>query len=84
MKKINDTQRLQVLDLITELELGISEFALEKDFMVTDALAQIININNPDFDLIFVEAHASPKPTTYWSESLKTWILKRPQNLQER
>jgi predicted nucleotidyltransferase component of viral defense system len=53
MKKISDTQRLQVLDLITELELGISEFALEKDFMVTDALAQIVNINNPDFDLIF-------------------------------
>lgn len=53
MKKINDTQRLQVLDAINELGLGISEFALEKDFMVTDALAQIVNINNPDFDLIF-------------------------------
>jgi len=53
MKKINDTQRLQVLDAINELGLGISEFALEKDFMVTDALAQIVSINNPDFDLIF-------------------------------
>ena len=53
MKKINDTQRLQVLDAINELGLGISEFALEKDFMVTDALTQIIKINNPDFDLIF-------------------------------
>jgi predicted nucleotidyltransferase component of viral defense system len=53
MKKINDTQKLQVLDLIAELELGISEFALEKDFMVTDALAAIANINNPDFELIF-------------------------------
>jgi predicted nucleotidyltransferase component of viral defense system len=53
MKRINDTQRLQVLDVINELELGISEFALEKDFMVTDALAAIANINNPDFDLIF-------------------------------
>ena len=30
MKKINDTQRLQVLDAINELGLGISEFALEK------------------------------------------------------
>jgi predicted nucleotidyltransferase component of viral defense system len=53
MKRINDTQRLQVLDVINELELGISEFALEKDFMVTDALAAIANINNPDFDLVF-------------------------------
>lgn len=53
MKRINETQRLQVLDVITELDLGISEFALEKDFMVTDALAAIAGINNPDFDLIF-------------------------------
>jgi len=53
MKRINDAQRLQVLDVINELELGISEFALEKDFMVTDALAAIASINNPDFDLIF-------------------------------
>lgn len=53
MKRINNTQRLQVLDVINELELGISEFALEKDFMVTDALAAIARINNPDFDLVF-------------------------------
>jgi predicted nucleotidyltransferase component of viral defense system len=53
MKRINDTQRLQVLDVINELELGISEFALEKDFMVTDALASLATINNPDFELVF-------------------------------
>jgi len=53
MKRINDTQRLQVLDVINELGLGISEFALEKDFMVTDALASLAAINNPDFELIF-------------------------------
>jgi predicted nucleotidyltransferase component of viral defense system len=53
MKRINDSQRLQVLDVINELELGISEFALEKDFMVTDALAAIASINNLDFDLVF-------------------------------
>ncbi|MBU3557442.1 nucleotidyl transferase AbiEii/AbiGii toxin family protein [Polynucleobacter sp. Ross1-W9] len=53
MKKISDAQKLQVLDLIAELELGISEFALEKDFMVTDALAAIAKISNPDFELIF-------------------------------
>ncbi|QWE24248.1 nucleotidyl transferase AbiEii/AbiGii toxin family protein [Polynucleobacter sp. AP-Elch-400A-B2] len=53
MKRISDTQRLQVLDVINELELGISEFALEKDFIVTDALAGIASINNTDFDLIF-------------------------------
>lgn len=53
MKKVNDIQRLQVLDVINEFELGISEFALEKDYMVTDALASLANINNPDFELIF-------------------------------
>ena len=53
MKKVNDTQRLQVLDVINELGLGISEFALEKDFLVTDALASLANINNPDFELVF-------------------------------
>ena len=53
MKRINDTQRLQVVDVINELGLGISEFALEKDFMVTDALASLAAINNPDFELIF-------------------------------
>jgi len=53
MKRINDTQRLQVLDVINELGLGISEFALEKDFMVTDALDSLATINNPDFELIF-------------------------------
>jgi len=53
MKRVNDTQRLQVLDVINELGLGISEFALEKDFMVTDALASLVNINNSDFELVF-------------------------------
>lgn len=53
MKRINEAQRLQVLDVINELELGISEFALEKDYLVTDALASLATINNPDFELIF-------------------------------
>ncbi|OWF65905.1 hypothetical protein B6A14_09105 [Polynucleobacter hirudinilacicola] len=53
MKKIKDIQRLQVLDVINEFELGISEFALEKDFMVTDALASLASINNLDFELVF-------------------------------
>ncbi|QWD61803.1 nucleotidyl transferase AbiEii/AbiGii toxin family protein [Polynucleobacter sp. MWH-UH25E] len=53
MKKVNDIQRLQVLDVINEFGLGISEFALEKDFMVTDALDSLANINNPDFELVF-------------------------------
>lgn len=53
MKRINEAQKLQVLDVINELDLGISEFALEKDFMVTDALAAIADIKNPDFDLVF-------------------------------
>lgn len=53
MKRINEAQRVQVLDVINELELGISEFALEKDYLVTDALASLATINNPDFELIF-------------------------------
>lgn len=53
MKKINDLQKRQVIDVINELNLGISEFALEKDYMVTDALVAITKINNPDFELVF-------------------------------
>jgi predicted nucleotidyltransferase component of viral defense system len=53
MKKINELQKRQVIDVINELDLGISEFALEKDYMVTDALVAITKINNPDFELVF-------------------------------
>ena len=53
MKRINEAQRLQVLDVINELDLGISEFALEKDYLVTDALVSLAAINNSDFELIF-------------------------------
>ena len=53
MKKINDLQKRQVVDVINELDLGISEFALEKDYLVTDVLVAISKINNPDFELVF-------------------------------
>jgi predicted nucleotidyltransferase component of viral defense system len=53
MKKINDLQKRQVIDVINELDLGISEFALEKDYLVTDVLVAISKINNPDFELVF-------------------------------
>ena len=53
MKKINELQKRQVIDVINELDLGISEFALEKDYMVTDALVAITKINNLDFELVF-------------------------------
>ncbi|TXI12993.1 MAG: nucleotidyl transferase AbiEii/AbiGii toxin family protein [Polynucleobacter sp.] len=53
MKKINELEKLQVIDVINEQDLGISEFALEKDYMVTDALVAISKIKNPDFELVF-------------------------------
>ena len=36
MKKISERQKLLVTDLIAEKGLNISEYALEKDYIVTD------------------------------------------------
>jgi hypothetical protein len=41
MKKVDATFREKISDLILENELSISEFALEKDFIVTDVLQAI-------------------------------------------
>lgn len=41
MKKVDDAFRDKISDLILENELYISEFALEKDFIVTDMLQAI-------------------------------------------
>lgn len=53
MKKVEDAFRDQISDLILENELSISEFALEKDFIVTDVLQAISKINNEKFNLVF-------------------------------
>ncbi|SMC58155.1 hypothetical protein [Polynucleobacter kasalickyi] len=53
MKKVNDSIRDQIADLIVAKDLVISEFALEKDFIVTDVLHAISHINNDQFDIVF-------------------------------
>ena len=53
MKKISERQRLLVIDLIAEEELSISEYALEKDYIVTDALQAIFSLQHPLFDFVF-------------------------------
>lgn len=53
MKKIEDAFRDRISDLIVENGLTISEFALEKDFIVTDVLQAISKINNDTFNLVF-------------------------------
>ena len=53
MKKISERQRLLVIDLIAEEELSISEYALEKDYIVTDALQAIFSLQHPQFDFVF-------------------------------
>lgn len=53
MKKVDGRTRLQIADLIAEQGLRISEFALEKDFMVFDALKSIAAVKHPQFELVF-------------------------------
>ena len=53
MKKISERQRLLVIDLIAEEELSISEYALEKDYIVTDALQAIFSLQHPQFNFVF-------------------------------
>jgi predicted nucleotidyltransferase component of viral defense system len=53
MKKISERQRQLVTDLIAEQDLNISEYALEKDYIVTDALQALFRIEDPQFDFIF-------------------------------
>lgn len=53
MKKISERQRLLVIDLIAEEGLSISEYALEKDYIVTDALQAIFSLQHPQFDFVF-------------------------------
>ncbi len=53
MKKVEDTFWNKISDLILENELSVSEFALEKDFIVTDVLQAISKINHEKFNLVF-------------------------------
>ena len=53
MKKVDESIRDQISDLIVGNGLTISEFALEKDFVVTDVLHAISRIKNTTFDLVF-------------------------------
>lgn len=53
MKKVEVAFRDKISDLILENDLTISEYALEKDFIVTDVLQAISKINNEKFNLVF-------------------------------
>lgn len=53
MKKVEESFRQKISDLIIANALTISEFALEKDFIVTDVLRAISKIKNDKFDLVF-------------------------------
>jgi hypothetical protein len=53
MKKISERQKQLVADLIAEQDLNISEYALEKDYIVTDALQALFKVEDPQFDFIF-------------------------------
>lgn len=53
MKKISERQKLLVTDLIAEKGLNISEYALEKDYIVTDARQALFKLEDPQFDFIF-------------------------------
>jgi predicted nucleotidyltransferase component of viral defense system len=53
MKKVETSFRDKISDLIFENDLTLSEFALEKDFIVTDVLHAISKINNEKFDFVF-------------------------------
>ncbi|EGF32121.1 Inorganic pyrophosphatase/exopolyphosphatase [Oxalobacteraceae bacterium IMCC9480] len=53
MKKVEESCRQNIVDLIIANDLTISEFALEKDFIVTDVLRAISTIKNDKFDLVF-------------------------------
>lgn len=53
MKKISERQRLLVIDLIAEEELSISEYALEKDYIITETLQAVFSLQHPQFDFVF-------------------------------
>lgn len=53
MKRIDILQSEKISDLIVENELLIAEYALEKDFIVTEVLVALSKLKNQNFDLVF-------------------------------
>ncbi len=53
MKKIEILQSQQISDLINEQGLAIAEYALEKDFIVTEVLKALLTVKDENFDLVF-------------------------------
>lgn len=53
MKKLDQGTAERISDLINDLELSISDYALEKDFMVSEALGALASMRSEEFDLIF-------------------------------
>ena len=80
MKKVETAFRDKISDLILENDLTISEFALEKDFIVTDVLHAISKINNEKFNFVFVGVRVYQKPMVFWREFRKMWTSNLFQN----
>ena len=53
MRKIDQYQSQQISDLINENGFAIAEYALEKDFIVTEVLKVVSRLENDDFDCVF-------------------------------
>ena len=53
MKRVNHSLRDQISDLIVASDLRIAEFALEKDFIVTDVLRALSKLKHDKFELVF-------------------------------
>jgi predicted nucleotidyltransferase component of viral defense system len=53
MKKVDEVYQNKITDLIVARDLNISEYALEKDFIVTEVLLAISAIKNDTFNLVF-------------------------------
>ncbi len=53
MKQIDASYKQKIVDLISEQDLTITEYALEKDFIVTDVLKAIASLNPTHYDLVF-------------------------------
>lgn len=53
MKQIDASYKQKIVDLISEQDLTITEYALEKDFIVTDVLKAISSLKPTYYDLVF-------------------------------
>jgi predicted nucleotidyltransferase component of viral defense system len=53
MKRVDHAFRDQIADLIVANDLRIAEFALEKDFIVTDVLRALSQLKHDKFEFVF-------------------------------